>query len=115
MKVALAGAGIAGAYLAGLLDHKGISVDIYDGMEHGTRCGCRSCGWGAPKGIVKYLDAAGLDFHDYLLEPMPSMNFDGLVATTPLCTLDKPRLIRDLTKDIRVKRQGPEPGNGRGI
>jgi len=37
---------------------------------------------------------------DYLLEPMPSMHFDGLVAGTPLVTLDKPRLVRDLTRGI---------------
>ncbi len=104
MKVAIAGAGIAGGYLAGLLGQKGISSDVYDGMVHNTRCGCRSCGWGAPVGIEKYLTDFGLDLEDYLLEPMSSINFDGLVATTPLCTLDKPRLIRDLKSGARFMR-----------
>jgi len=38
------------------------------------------------------------------------MNFDDLVARTPLCTIDKTRLIRDFTKDIRLKKRnlGPE-------
>jgi flavin-dependent dehydrogenase len=110
MNIAIAGAGIAGAYCAKLLEQKGISPDIYDGMNHDTRCGCRSCGWGVPSGIDTYLAQVGLDFNDYLLESMPSMNFDTLVATTPLCTIDKSRLIQDFTKDIRLKRQnlGPE-------
>ncbi len=110
MKIAIAGAGIAGGYLAKLLGQKGLLPDVFDAMDHGTRCGCRSCGWGAPKGMETYLAAVGLDFHDYLLEPMPSMNFDGLVAQTPLCTLDKPRLIRDLTRDTGVIKRnlGPE-------
>jgi flavin-dependent dehydrogenase len=110
MKVAIAGAGIAGGYLACLLRQKEIFPDVYDGMEHDTRCGCRSCGWGAPAGIGTYLAAVGLILDDCLLEPMPSLNFDGLIATTPLCTLDKTRLLRDLNKGNQVRQQnlGPE-------
>jgi flavin-dependent dehydrogenase len=105
MKIAIAGAGIAGGYLAHLLDHKGLSMDVFDAMDHDTRCRCRSCGWGVSAGTEKHLAAIGLDLNEYLLEPMPSMNFDGLVAGTPLITVDKPRLIRDLTKNITLKRQ----------
>jgi len=109
MKVAIAGAGIAGAYLAKLLGRKGILPDLYDGMEHGTRCGCRSCGWGVPEGIGPYLVDAGLDPDKYLLEPMPTMNFDGLPAVTPLFTLDKPRLLRDLAEGTRLRRSNLMP------
>jgi len=105
MNVAIAGAGIAGGYLAKVFEQKGIVADVYDGMDHGTRCGCRSCGWGVPGGIQPYLADVGLDLNTYLMERMPSMNFDGLVAKTPLCTIDKPRLIRDLSMDIGLKRQ----------
>jgi flavin-dependent dehydrogenase len=110
MKIAIAGAGIAGGYLAQLLMQRGISPDVYDGRDHDTRCGCRSCGWGAPAGIEPYLATIGLDLNEYLLEPMASMNFDGLIAKTPLLTIDKPRLIRDFTRGINPKRQnlGPE-------
>ena len=109
MKVAIAGAGIAGGYLAHLLGEKGIPLDVYDGMDHHTRCGCRSCGWGTPKHLAPYLAAIGLDVKEYLLQPMASMNFDGLVATTPLCTIDKPRLIRDIARGIRLKRENLSP------
>jgi len=109
MNIAIAGAGIAGAYLAKLLEQKGLSPDVYDGMNHDTRCGCRSCGWGVPAGIGPYLAGIGLDFNDYLVGSMPLVNFDGLVATTPLCTIDKPRLIRDFTRDLRLKRQNLSP------
>jgi flavin-dependent dehydrogenase len=105
MNIAIAGAGIAGGYLAKLLGQKGIFSDIYDGMDHDTRCRCRSCGWGVPRGVETYLAGVGLDFNDYLLESMPSMNFDDLVARTPLCTIDKTRLIRDFTQDIRLKKR----------
>jgi flavin-dependent dehydrogenase len=105
MNIAIAGAGIAGGYLAKLLEQRGISPDVYDGMDHDTRCRCRSCGWGAPRSIDTLLADVGLDFTTYLLEPMSSMSFNGLVAQTPLCTLNKPRLIRDLTRGTRLKRQ----------
>jgi flavin-dependent dehydrogenase len=110
MNIAIAGSGITGGYLAKLLEQKGISPDVYDGMKHDTRCRCRSCGWGVSRGIGTYLADVGIDFNEYLLEPMSSMNFDGLVAKTPLCTIDKPRLIRDFTQGTRLKRQnlGPE-------
>ena len=109
MKVAIAGAGIAGSYLAKLLLQKGILPDVYDGMNHETRCRCRSCGWGVPRGIGTYLAGVGLDVNEYLLDSMASMNFNGLTAETPLCTVNKPRLIRDLTQGTAVKHQNLGP------
>lgn len=110
MNVAIAGAGIAGGYLAALLSQHGIDPDVYDPMAHSTRCGYRSCGWGAAAEIGVYLSAVGLDPDTYTLEYMPSMHFDNLVAHTPLRTIDKPGLIRDLTRDLTVQRRnlGPE-------
>ncbi len=105
MKIAIAGAGLPAGTWQNFSGRRGLSPDIFDGMNHETRCGCRSCGWGAPLGIEKYLSRLGLSLDDYLLEPMPSMNFDGLVARTPLCTLDKTRLIHDLTGSAGLKRR----------
>lgn len=105
MKVAIAGAGIAGSYLGSLLEQGGESPVVYDGRENGTSCGLRSCGWGAPFAIGRYLAIAGLDLDEYFLEPMDSMNFDGLLAKTPLCTLDKPKLITDLRSTLNVVRR----------
>jgi flavin-dependent dehydrogenase len=105
MKIAIAGAGIAGSYLAQLLQQNGLSPDVYDAMEHESRCGSRSCGWGVPAGIERYLGDVGLELNDYFLEPMSLMNFDNLVAKTPLLTVDKPRLIRDFTLGITLKGQ----------
>ena len=111
MKVAIAGAGIAGGYLARLLEQEEFRRISTMAVDHETSCGCRSCGWGAPAGIGTYLADVGLDLNEYLIEPMPSMNFDGLVAKTPLCTIHKPRLLRDLTSGTRLKTA--EPGDRR--
>ena len=109
MNVAIVGAGIAGGYLAGLLEKKGIVPDVYDGMAHATTCGCRSCGWGVPVGIKTYLDAVGLDLQDYIIESMSPMHFDALVAGTPLCTINKPRMLQDFRKNGALKRQNAGP------
>lgn len=107
MRIAIAGAGIAGGYLARLLGRQGMMADLYDGLTHNTRCGFRSCGWGVPVGIEIYLDKIGLDLNEYLLEKMPVMHFDGLKAKTPLCTIDKPRLLQDLIKGSRLYGKSP--------
>ena len=102
MKVAIVGAGIAGGYLACLLQQRGIIPDVYEGGDQAGACGCRSCGWGAPERIGSYLGAVELDPEDYLLEPMGTMNFDRLVARTPLYTIHKPRLLHDLREGLRI-------------
>jgi len=110
MKIAIVGAGISGAYLARLLGKEGIYPDVYEAGNQDTLCGCRSCGWGAPIGIEQYLADVDLNLNEYLIEPMFSMNFDGLAAKTPLCTVNKPKLLHDLNTGIKLKRQkiGPE-------
>ncbi len=105
MNIAIAGAGISGAYLARLLCHEGIYPDVYDIGNQDTFCGCRSCGWGAPIGIDQYLADVDLQLDDYLIGSMSSMKFDGLEATTPLCTINKPYLLGDLRSGLTVHTQ----------
>jgi flavin-dependent dehydrogenase len=105
MKIAIVGAGISGAYLAKLLGQQGIFPDVYDAEVQDTLCGYRSCGWGAPIGIEKYLADIDLSLNEYLIESMFSMNFDGLDAITPLVTINKPRLLHDLRTGIKLKKQ----------
>lgn len=102
LNVAIVGAGISGSYLGRLLEEKGIHPTLYEQGDHDTTCRFRSCGWGGPSRIGRYLKCAGLDLDRYFLESMESMNFDGLVANTPLCTIDKPRLIHDLRSGLTI-------------
>ena len=111
MNIAIAGAGIAGGYLAKLLGQKGISTDIYDGMNHDTRLqvslmrvGCAP--WYRNRILRRWVSTSTITSSI----PWRPMNFNGLAAETPLCTINKPRLIRDLTRDTGLKRQnlGPE-------
>jgi len=102
MNVAIVGGGISGSFLGCLLEKKGIHPDVYEQGGHDTTCRFRSCGWGAQLRIGTYLALAGLDLDDYVLSSMNSMHFDGLVADTGLCTIDKPALIRDLRSGCAI-------------
>jgi len=102
LKVAIVGAGVAGSYLGCLLEQKGIHSEVYEEGDQETACRFRSCGWGAQSKIGSYLFRAGLDLNKYLLSSMETMQFDGLVAATGLCTIDKPALIRDLRSGLIV-------------
>lgn len=110
MNLAIAGAGVAGVYLAALLEARGVDLDLYDPEAHGTDCGISPCGWGVPSRISPHLDAVGLSLDDYALAPMKTLLVEGLRVRTPLLTVDKPRLVRDLARSVRVRRQsfGPE-------
>ncbi len=102
MNVAIVGAGIAGSFLGCLLEKKGIHPDVFEQGDHDTACRFRPCGWGAQSGIGTFLALAGLDLKSYVLSSMESMHFDGLVAATGLCTIDKPALIRDLRSGCTI-------------
>ncbi|NLX49963.1 MAG: hypothetical protein GXY82_08890 [Methanospirillum sp.] len=82
-------------------------------MAHATRCGLRPCGWGVSRRLGPYLDAVGLALDDYALAPMETLVIEGLRARTPLLTIEKPRLVRDLVRTVRVHRRflaPPEAG-----
>ena len=109
MNLAITGAGIAGAYLAALLAARGVAFDLYDSGTHGTDCGISPCGWGVPSHISTYLDAVGLSLDDYALAPMETLVIERLRVRTPLLTVDKPRLVHDLARSVRVRRQSVAP------
>jgi len=60
LKIAIAGAGMTGAYLYRLLDRKRHTIDIFD-RDTGTRCGIKPCAWGTSRGFAERVRASGLD------------------------------------------------------
>jgi flavin-dependent dehydrogenase len=99
MRIAIAGAGICGAYLYRRLTDMGYCPDIYDtgGMNLKPGCGIASCAWLAPNPeIFNYIKKAGLTGHEYILEPIARMIFAGVELKVHMVTIDKPKLIHDL-------------------
>ncbi len=107
MKIAIAGAGVTGAYLRKALGNRGHSVDVFD-KNPGTRCGLTPCAWGASRGFAELVKAAGLDPARYILECPDYVIVDGIKIGGDLMTVDKRMLIRDLLEGVEVDYSTPD-------
>lgn len=107
LKIAIAGAGMTGAYLYRLLSRQGHEIDVFD-KDRGTRCGINPCAWGTSKGFVELVKASGLDPEKYVLRHFDYVVMNGLRMKADLTTFDKPRLVRDLLQGAEIKYAPPE-------
>jgi flavin-dependent dehydrogenase len=108
MKVAIAGAGVSGSYLASCLAEKGFTVDLYD-LPHQNACSISPCAWMATREIGPRVRAAGLDPDRYILNRFSSALFQGREFGVDLMTIDKPALVRDLRGNVPVRYGSPDP------
>lgn len=99
---AIAGAGIAGAYLYKLLSNEGIVVDVFD-VKHKTKCGVSPCAWGTSVGFMELVEASGLDPEKYILQHIDYLAVDEIKVKVELMTIDKPRLVRDFLQGEEIK------------
>lgn len=102
MKLAIAGAGMTGAYLFRLLRNEGFEVHLYD-REQGAGCGIKPCAWGTSASFVELVEKAGLDAEKYLLRRLDHVLIDNVRITADLITIDKPMLVKDLLGDAHVR------------
>lgn len=107
-KIAIAGAGMAGAYLFRLLYQEGIQSDVYDVVPP-TRCGLSPCAWGTSRGFVEFVAEAGLAADDYILQRTDHVLLDGVKIKADLMTFDKPSLIKNLLAGARIKHSNLNP------
>ncbi|MDW5563555.1 MAG: hypothetical protein SA339_10050 [Methanomassiliicoccus sp.] len=107
MKIAIAGAGMAGAYLNRLLNETGHDeVVVYDEVKR-TGCGQRPCAWGvAPADEYRRLVGRFLDPEKYINKRSGKVSIDGIAMGADLLTVDKPALIRDMLNGTPL-RYGP--------
>jgi hypothetical protein len=108
-QIAIAGAGMTGAYLYRLLHRLGRRVDIYD-QRAGTRCGISACAWGTSRGFAELVAEAGLAGDNYILQRFDHVFMDEVAVAADLMTFDKPRLIKDLLAEAEVRHGGLAPG-----
>jgi flavin-dependent dehydrogenase len=106
MRIAIAGAGISGAYMYRLLKNNGFDVTIFD-LEHKTNCGINPCAWGTTKGFQELVEKAGLNPNDYILRLFDHIWFDEIKIKAYMLTIDKPKLIKDLLGDAEIKKYEP--------
>jgi flavin-dependent dehydrogenase len=109
LKIAIAGAGMTGAYLYRLLKTQGHRVDVFD-VRAATRCGLHPCAWGTSKGFTALVAAVGLEPQKYILQELDHVIIDDVKIKAALKTFDKPGLIGDLLQGAEVRYGGFEPG-----
>lgn len=104
MKIAIAGAGMAGTYLYRLLREEGAhEVVLYDEAKR-TGCGQRPCAWGmAPSSEYRRLVGRFLDPERYVKRRVNRIIVDGVSLGADLLTVDKPAMIRDMAGGATLK------------
>ena len=102
MKVAIAGAGMTGAYLYRLLKDGGCEVHLFDRERRGG-CGLKPCAWGTTAGFLELVEKTGLPAGKYILRRLDHLVMDDVTIKADLITFDKPRLVKDLLKDAEIR------------
>ena len=98
MSLAIAGAGMTGAYLYRLLKNEGREVHLYD-REQAGRCGLKPCAWGTSADFIELVAKSGLSAENYILRRLDHVVMDDVMIKADLITFDKPRLVKDLLGD----------------
>jgi flavin-dependent dehydrogenase len=106
-KIAIAGAGITGAYLYRRLSMKGLFADLFD-LPNGTKCGLTPCAWGTSRGFHELVEECDLSPESYILHKPGHVRVDEVRIDADMMTIDKPRLIKDLLHGATVKRESPD-------
>jgi len=100
MKVAIAGAGITGAYLYRRLQAR-CAVDIFD-LKQSTRCGLAPCAWATTKGFETYVTRCGLEPGRYIRDRADTVLLGNASVKVDLRTFDKPQFVKDLLKGAKI-------------
>ena len=99
--LAIAGAGVAGAYLYRLLSHEGIRIDVYD-VRHKTQCGVSPCAWATSEGFIGLIGVSGLDPGKYILQQIDQVTVGEMKIKVEVMTIDKPLLVEDLLEGADI-------------
>ncbi|HNR13010.1 MAG TPA: hypothetical protein PKM59_06845 [Thermodesulfobacteriota bacterium] len=109
-RIAIAGAGITGAYLYRRLTEKNCfdGIDIFD-IPSKTQCGIAPCAWGASTGFQQFLVSGGLDPELYIQNRVDSILIDEVPTVVNLMIINKPNVIKDLLGGIVPNRTALDP------
>lgn len=102
-RIAIAGAGIAGALLYRALTDLGRTVDVYEVPDRKTACGIHPCAWGVSADFFRGMKSDSVDPEAYVTNRIAWVDFEGRTIPGEVYLINKPRLIRALLggADIR--------------
>jgi len=101
LKVAIVGGGIAGSFLASLLNNEKVDVTVFTDSK---RLGC-FCAWGTVfHEVDRLLRRVGLKLKNYVYAKIRDLVVNGVRFNAQnLVTFNKPKLIYDLLENVNVK------------
>jgi flavin-dependent dehydrogenase len=107
MKIAIAGAGVAGSYLGCLLQKRGHQIEIFESSKKENHWAV--CAWGASRHMLsKFSKEAGLNFDDYIFHvgkilrmALPN-NIQEYLDLKGLVTYDKHKWEHDLLEGVKI-------------
>jgi len=105
VRIAIAGAGVAGSYISRLLRMRGYrGVDVFD-IRHRIACGIHPCGYGVDGSFDQLVRRVGLDPSRHVLHVPPRLlaKVESVAARTSVVMIDKPAFIADLLDGVEVK------------
>jgi len=105
VRIAIAGAGVAGSYIFRLLKMRGhTEVDVFE-RKHAIACGIHPCGYGVDHHFDQLVRHAGLAPSSYVLHVPPRLlaEVEGVSAKTTVFMIDKPRLVADLLDGAPIR------------
>jgi flavin-dependent dehydrogenase len=108
LRFAIAGAGVAGSYLANMLAKRGHEVDVFEASRPESHWPV--CAWGASRHMLaRFSEKAGLDFENYILHVGKTLRMDlpkdkvEYLELKGLVTYDKHRWEHDLMKGVEIR------------
>jgi flavin-dependent dehydrogenase len=102
-RIAIAGAGVAGAWLYRALTDQGRNVDLYGAPERTTACGIHPCAWGVSADFFRWTETGRLRAREYITNRVAWVDFEGRRFPAEVYLIHKPRLIRDLLDGAEVR------------
>lgn len=102
--IAIAGAGVAGAWLYRTLTNLGRTVDVYDVPDLATACGIHPCAWGVSADFFRGMKRDRMDPEAYVTNRIAWVDLEGRTIPGELYLINKPRLVRALLDGARIRR-----------
>src|SRR5258708_24811396 len=110
IRIAIAGAGVAGSYIYRQLQQQGRHVVAIFDVRHRIACGIHPCGFGVDHNLDHLLSRIGRDPRAYVLHRPPRVLLEGIPARTTVFMIDNPRLLRDLLAGAPIHYAPLDPG-----
>ena len=102
-RIAIAGAGIAGAWLYRALTDLGRTVDVYEVPDRRTACGIHPCAWGVSADFFRGMKSDRVDPEAYVTNRIAWVDLEGRKIPGELYLINKPRLVRTLLDGAEIR------------